>query len=210
MPSWPEEKVLVVPRAELFRGSEGAHGFSDRDLDSILERIGRFSEFRLRAEVEEDSSLKQVIPYVMLTRGDDLFLLKRLSAQSEARLHNLYSIGVGGHINPVDEDEGDPVAGGMERELAEEVDIQGRYDLTPVGYLNDDSNPVGSVHFGLVYRARVESGEVEVAEKEMMEGRFVSPEEAALLREGMETWSQLLFDAVRNRPEIAFPVASRD
>jgi predicted NUDIX family phosphoesterase len=206
--AYPEENVLIVDRARLFEGAEAPQGFSDEGLSGLLERIGRHADFEKRAAVEEDPSRKQIIPYVLITREDRLFLLKRLTTQSEKRLHNLYSIGVGGHINPVDEDEGDPVEGGLRRELAEEVAIRGTFDLKPIGTLNDDSNPVGSVHFGLVYRARVRSGEVEVVEKEMMEGRFVPPAEAGKVREGMETWSQILYDAVQKRPGLAFPAAS--
>jgi len=201
---YPDEKVLVVPREALFEGEEAGRGFGRRNVEAFLERIRRHCVFRLRDDVEEDPSLKQIIPYVVVTHENRLFLLKRWRAQSEARLHNLYSIGVGGHINPVDEGAGDPVEEGLKRELAEEVEIRGPVALRPVGTLNDDSNPVGSVHFGLVWAALSATGEVEVAEKDMMEGRFVSIEEALGLRDGMETWSQLLIDAVREDPAMVF------
>ncbi|MHC5035909.1 MAG: NUDIX domain-containing protein [Planctomycetota bacterium] len=201
---WPDERVLVVPRSELFAGEATAQGFATRDLDVLLERIRRFAEFQLRDRVEEDPSLKQVIPYVVITREDRIFLLRRFATQSESRLHNLYSIGVGGHINPVDAEEGDRVEEGLKRELAEEVRIEGPFDLRPIGYLNDDSNPVGSVHFGLVYVARVRGGEVQVVERDMMEGRFVPPEEAYRVQDGMETWSKILLSAIRDRPAMAF------
>lgn len=202
---WPDERVLVVPRSDLFGGEDCEQGFGRRRLGDYLERVQACGVFRPRAEVEEDPSLKQIIPYVMITHGPTIFLLRRRSAQSEARLHNLYSIGVGGHIAQTDTDAGDPVREGLKRELEEEMDLRGEVALTPVGYLNDDSNSVGSVHFGLVFLARSETGEVDVAEKDMMEGRFVPLEEALALAPAMETWSKLLIEAVRERPELAFP-----
>lgn len=202
---YPDEQVLVVPRSDLFGGEACGQGFGRRDLEVFLDRIRAHCRFLPRDAVEEDPSLKQIIPYVVVTRRDALFLLKRRTGQSEARLHNLYSIGVGGHINPSDEDAGEPVGGGLKRELEEEIAIRGPYALSPVGYLNDDSNAVGSVHFGLVFAARSGTDAVEVAEKDLMEGRFASLDEAWELREGMETWSQLLIAAIRETPSLVFP-----
>ncbi len=202
--SWPEEKVLVVDRGRLFGNEDAEQGFGRRNLAAYLEAVRRDGTFALRADVEEDPSRKQIIPYVMVTHGRRLFLLKRLATQSEARLHNLFSIGVGGHINPVDDGRGDTVEAGLERELFEEVTIDGGYDLEPVGYLNDDSNDVGRVHFGLVFAARTRSGRVDVAERDRMEGRFVSLDEALASGDGMESWSKLLIEAVRDDPGLAF------
>jgi len=196
------EKVLVVPRARLFEGMGEPRGFGTDRLDAFLDRIRRFSRFEDRAGVENDPSLKQVIPYVMVVRGGDIYLLKRRAAQTEARLRNLHSVGVGGHINPPDGEGGDPVEGGLLRELAEEVEFLGRREIEPFGTLNDDSNSVGSVHFGLVFLARTEGG-VEVAERDMMEGRFLPFKEALAFLPGMETWSRILLEAVRDRPDLA-------
>jgi predicted NUDIX family phosphoesterase len=200
-PSKPPEKVLVVPREELFEGMSEPQGFGTERLDALLGRIRGLARFEPRPEVENDPSLKQVIPYVLVVRGPEIFLLKRRAGQTEARLRNLHSVGVGGHINPPDGEAGDPVEAGLRRELAEEVEFRGRCEIEPLGYLNDDSNSVGSVHFGLVFVART-GGEVVVAERDLMEGRFLPFAEALALLPGMETWSRILVEAVRDRPEL--------
>jgi predicted NUDIX family phosphoesterase len=191
----------VVPRERLFEGLGSPQGFGTEGVDALLDRIRRHSRFEARAGVENDPSLKQVIPYAMVVRGPEVYLLKRRAAQTEARLRNLYSVGVGGHINPPDGEAGDPVEGGLRRELAEEVEFLGPVGIEPLGYLNDDSNAVGSVHFGLVFLART-SGAVEVAERDMMEGRFLPFREALAFLSGMETWSQLLLQSVRDRADL--------
>ena len=54
---------------------------------------------------------------------------------------------------------------------------------------------MGSVHFGLVYRVWTE-GPISVRETDRMEGRFYTVAELAERYERMETWSQLVFNAL--------------
>lgn len=66
----------------------------------------------------------------------------------EARLHDKGSIGIGGHINPVDRQSGhDDVStylAGVEREIREELVIDGGCTQRVLGVINDDSNEVGA------------------------------------------------------------------
>jgi len=87
------------------------------------------------------------------------------------------------------------------RELQEEVTVAGPLaGLRPLGILKDDSNAVGQVHVGLVFEAEVNGGAVRVRETDRMTGRFVTLPEARAHRDGMESWSQLLLDALGERP----------
>ncbi len=188
-----EERILVVPRATLFEDMETPQGFGRAHLQQLVERIRDFHEFADRKAAEKDPSLKQVIPYMVLCCGPRLFLMRRFDNQDEERLRNLYSLGVGGHVNPAEDAQGqDILMAGLERELSEEVQIAGDYELEPVGYINDESNPVGQVHFGLAYRVALEDENVEVREKDIMSGSFVSVDEAQSVFPQMETWSQIV------------------
>src|SRR5207253_2777708 len=110
--------------------------------------------FRPRSEVEDDPGFKQIIPYVIFRAGDWVFCYTRGKSQGEVRLHRLRSLGVGGHVAEAD-------AGGratldayemaLRRELEEEVAIQSEGSIRRVGLINDDSNPVGQVHLGVVH-----------------------------------------------------------
>ena len=88
--------------------------------------------------------------------------MERTTAGGDPRLHGKASIGVGGHLNPVDAGE-DPLQGGLRREWAEELvaDWEPQFDL--VGLLNDDTNPVGSVHLGVVFQVEAAGRPVERA-----------------------------------------------
>jgi len=187
------EKVLVVPREELFSGEE-FQGITSERLPELLKAIERKSFFMDRPQAEQDPTHKQIIPYVMIASKEQIFTVTRLKTQGEARLHDKVSIGIGGHINPEDAEGKLPAwEAGLKRELTEEIKLLGNHKIELVGAINDDSTPVGSVHFGLVYRAELLDGTVEVEEKDKMTGEFLTPKILASKFERMETWSQLVF-----------------
>ena len=187
----PDEQVLVVPREALVPG-DGWLGVRRGDLAAALAVVASEGRFLRRGDAEEDPAHKQVIPYLVLRDGERWFLMRRTRAGGDARLHDLWSIGVGGHLNPGDGD----VAGGLRREWAEELVADFEPDYDPVGLLNDDTTAVGSVHVGFVYVADAGGRPVAIRETDKLEGRFATTDEVAAVREGLETWSRLAFDAL--------------
>lgn len=194
------EFVYVVKRYELFERSF-PHGFvaarDDARVAQWVERIRARGFFVERRHAENDSTLKQIIPYTLVTHGDEVLLLERLSRGGETRLHGKRSVGVGGHINPIDGVSAEDVLeAGARRELDEELALDTRYALSPVGVINDESDDVGSVHFGLVHVARCETRDVAIRETDVLAGTFVR--RAALSELGadpesrLETWSRLI------------------
>src|SRR5947207_786776 len=113
-----DERVLVIPAAHLH--AAGAFtGFrpADAAFRAALLDPTAFA-FRPRSEVETDPAFLQLIPYVVLRRGADVFHYRRGKAGTEARLAALRSVGVGGHISEADAAGGDdPYRTGMTREL---------------------------------------------------------------------------------------------
>lgn len=202
MKDYGDEQVWVVPRDVCFADGTAPHGFAPDIAGPLLERALEHGRYVLRGPAETDPSLQQIIPYVVVIKHDKLLLLQRTTKQTEARLHNLYSIGVGGHINPGDENgepqvEQHPFMGGLARELDEELSTSGKFDdLNILGVINDDTNDVGSVHLGVAVEAVADGIDVSIRETEAMTGRFVTLDEAKELRDGMESWSQYLLDAM--------------
>jgi predicted NUDIX family phosphoesterase len=187
----PDEQVLVVPRAALVPGA-GWLGVQRGDLADALGIVARDGFFVRRVDAESDPSLKQVIPYLVLRDGERWFLMRRTRAGGDARLHDRWSIGVGGHLNPGDGD----VAGGLAREWAEELDADFEPAYAPVGLLNDDTTAVGAVHVGFVYVADAGGRPVAIRETEKLEGSFVPTSSVASARDDLETWSRLAFEAL--------------
>ena len=159
-------------------------------LQAATANYGRFLQ---RPLAEEDPALKQLIPYVVVRDGALVYLMERTAAGGDPRLHGKASIGVGGHLNPVDEGE-DPLADGLRREWSEELVADWEPEFRLVGLLNDDSNPVGSVHLGVVFEVQADGRPVEVRERDKLTGRFATVAEVRATSERMETWSRLVAD----------------
>jgi predicted NUDIX family phosphoesterase len=140
---------------------------------------------------EEDPSHKQLIPYVVVRDGERIFLTERTTAGGDARLHGKASIGVGGHLNPVDQGE-DALTDGLRREWNEELIVEWVPDFRLVGLINDDSNPVGSVHLGVVFTVEANGRAVTVREHEKLIGRWATVNEVRSAWDRLETWSQLV------------------
>jgi len=181
------EQVMVVATDEL-RPFFTATLIRDR-ADELLELIADRHTFIDRDLAERSPEWRQIIPYVVIRHGDDVYALTRTTKQTEARLHHKVSLGIGGHINP-----GHDLVDGLEKELDEEVRIDGDYDLQFVAVLNDESTEVSRVHLGVVFFLDSATPDVVVVETEKMSGRWMSRGELAAAREAMESWSQVIYD----------------
>ena len=226
------EFVFVVPRTTLFP-EHAPHGlavfgetWSRDEFDDVVAREGFFVE---RAYAERTPTLKQIIPYTIVRRGEEILLLQRTKGGGESRLHDKLSIGVGGHVNPIDAvateaDEqcaksagsrlADPLPAATRREvMEEELTVTGETRLTSVGLLNDDTNPVGAVHVGLVQILELLDGDATIREVDQLRGSFVTVSRLrADLAAGanLETWSSLLvphldrlISSISGRPHMA-------
>ncbi len=183
------EQVLGAPRDRLWQGP-GWRGVRRAGVPEILAAALASASFRPRAEAEDDPAWKQLIPYLVLRDGEQVFLMRRTRAGGDARLHDRFTIGVGGHVNPGDAG----IEDAMRREWREEIDAAFEPELDLLGLLNDDSDPVGAVHLGIVYQAEVRGRRVTIRETEKLSGAFQTMEDARRTRDRMETWSALLLD----------------
>jgi predicted NUDIX family phosphoesterase len=197
------EHVLVVP-TELFHQLGYFQGFSsdtDRYLGKLLSPSN--TSYRPRSEMENDTSFKQLIPYVIFTaRAADgqllVFQYTRGKGQGESRLHSKRSAGVGGHISVDDRisDDAVPYTEGMRRELQEEVAIDCQYTERCVGLINDDQTPVGQVHLGIVHLVELEEPSIQPRETDLLDSGFLPIEALLTDLSRFETWSQYCLQAL--------------
>lgn len=198
-----EENVLAVPR-QLFDELGSFQGITfdvDRYLARFLQREN--NTFLVRSRAEEDPSYKQIIPYVVLKKGEYLLHYVRGSKSGEKRLVAKGSVGIGGHIN--DSDEGlfslDEAAyeAAVAREVSEELHVAPGWKDHRVALINDDSTEVGRVHLGVVHVFELTSSEVAPGEKAITRLEFLTPDELLERHETLETWSRIV---VENWAEI--------
>ena len=190
------ESILVVRREYLASYLTEDFGLITEGVEEIVRVIEAHHEFRPRPEMETDPAYKQIIPYVLVTRGAEAFVMQRLKRGGEQRLHGLLSLGVGGHINPVDDTAGHgALMAGLRREVDEEVALERAVSLTPLGVINNDRDEVGRVHLGFLFRLEAE-GAVTVRETEKLSGSFMPIAALPALRDKMEGWSQIALEVL--------------
>jgi predicted NUDIX family phosphoesterase len=187
------ELVYVVPRDTIL-GDGAWHGVRTTDTDEFLSVVAIHGRFEPRWAMEADPSFKQIIPYLVLRDDERYFLMRRTRAGADARLHDAWSIGVGGHVNPGDRD----LAGGLSREWTEELVADFVPEFRLVGLLNDDTTNVGRVHLGAVYLAEAGGRPVAIRETDKLSGGFATPRQVAEVAERLETWSRLAFEFVED------------
>ena len=196
-----DEQVLVIQRAAL--EETGMFQGLAFDVTPRLERLFApdTARFMPRSKAEEDPNFKQLIPYVILCCDGKYLSYVRGKRAGETRLVGNRSLGVGGHINPIDEmalfgDLRETYLNAVQREVDEEIHVKTRYDDRIVALINDDSNAVGSVHLGVVHLWTLDNEDVEKREQMITQMSFMTADELLAVRDTMETWSQLCLDGL--------------
>jgi predicted NUDIX family phosphoesterase len=196
-----DELVLGFPRKLLddLGTFQGIQLETERYLEVILD--SRNTRFMPRSLAEIDPSFKQIIPYVLIRRDDRLLHYVRGKGSGEKRLVAKGSIGIGGHINPSDENlfgtGRDFYESAVQRELHEELRMDGYFQTRIVGLLNDDSVPVGRVHFGIVHLCELGDENISKGEACITDLKFLTIEELTERREQLEDWSEHCLDYVK-------------
>ncbi len=203
------EKILVFPskliNKEVF-SSCGGIVTEPNQICYIRNSILKSGELRFmdRKAAEDDENYLQLIPYLILANGkNEYFSYARTKKGNESRLYDRYSIGLGGHINPVDstnlsEPNDTSLLNCIVRELREEIGIKLNLDfsLQNVALIFCQETPVDRVHFGLAVVLRLDTSDESIKlEDALAKGEFV-PWKHLKYYENLENWSKLLVDKV--------------
>ncbi|MCG8635032.1 MAG: phosphoesterase [Desulfobacterales bacterium] len=195
------EKVLCINRASLPARWVAQRTVLPMDLAGFTGQCTQSGfSFVNRPEAEQDPGQKQIIPYILLQTEDGKQTAAYNRRGSETRLHDLWSVGIGGHINPIDRDNGgssfkEILVTGMERELDEELIRRPAGDPVEFcGIISEDITPVGSVHLGAVFRILTNTPAAYLPGEELY--RFTWTRTETLKTLNMELWSELALELV--------------
>lgn len=180
--------------------------------NELFELIASKGSYQARDKVETDPNWRQIIPYALIAHKESVLLLKRLSAGNEARLHDRYTLGIGGHINPKASEQYSSartvVEAGLIAELREELFIGG-FQTELIGMIHESSSEVSQVHTGLVFIVTTHE-EVRVRETHKLEGGFVGWHDVMLRFEKLEGWSQAVAQAFLEETEEVIDIPDDD
>lgn len=189
------EHVLVIPRA-LFDSLGSFQGFQpevNRYLGAMLAHGANF--FMERPAAEADPTHKQLIPYSIFKFENRYLCYLRGGSSGEKRLVAKRSIGIGGHINPIDQDQNEMgeamYYNSIEREISEELQLGGPHTQNVIGLINDDESEVGRVHLGVVHVFELGTADVKSNEEAIQDLRFMTLEELLAIKDSLESWSKI-------------------
>jgi predicted NUDIX family phosphoesterase len=202
-----DEQIIVVDRGFLFDNEAITFQGLLTDWKHTSAFMHRFKEYKVtrRGDAEDDATLKQPIPYAIIRRGDEVYLYKRLSGGGEAKLFDRLSIGIGGHMNRVNDvrNWNDNLMMNFFREMHEELEISYAEELEPkiIGLINDDldTTGVGLHHIAILMVLDVpDHVEVHVRETDELEGAWVNIKHLheSPIFDGLESWSQYAVGAL--------------
>ena len=187
------EQVLVVDSG-VVENALKTRGLITRNVADFIDVILEKHYYCDRSFAENCDSVKQIIPYAILRKADEVYVLERLKKQTEKRLHGMLSIGVGGHINPDAGEADNPIEYGLYKELHEEVKIHSIDSVSVIGIINDLSTPVSNYHIGVLYEIWTNE-DVSVNETEKMSGQWQSVGKLHMTAyNDMESWSKIALD----------------
>jgi predicted NUDIX family phosphoesterase len=202
-----KEKIVCFPREVMSRYPMPLEKFFyNRELwQAIMANLC----YSYRDDAEKNNELKQVIAYAAVKAGNSYLAYTRTPKGGESQLHLKRSIGLGGHINLDDKnyvalEQSNSCSGmdliltGVRREIKEEVEIGAKELCEPklLGFISDDSNPVGLRHFGVVWLLEIAEPKVLPRDEAISEVSFYDLQELRKKYEEFETWSQLVINRI--------------
>jgi predicted NUDIX family phosphoesterase len=157
-----------------------------------------------RPTLETNENFKQIIPYVLLSYKGKIALYQRTKKGGENRLHNMHSIGFGGHIDAFDLDykkSGEinldkTIEKSAQREIDEELIVSDVESKKHLGYIYDGSNAVGRVHIGVVEQWELATNEIKSNEDEIHVVGLLTIEELKNYEGEMENWSSHIINGL--------------
>ncbi len=200
-----DKQILVVERDKLFSEGyfEGFKEHSERNYEAII--LSNMKSMR-RGDAEVDPTHKQPIGYTLIVNPKDkkVFAYQRSSKDeeyTEKRLQGKWSWGVGGHIDAFESNESNPIKTSMKREIFEEIEIIGNVlDTKVLGYINDEGDDVGKVHFGILYLIEID-GDAKPKDSEMSQGKLMDISELEEICNSqdceVEGWSKISLDPLK-------------
>lgn len=203
------KKCLVVHRDHLF-GKRNEHYFEgfmayEKFIDTFTFAYQQHSFFLPRKtagiiDAETDARYKQIIPLGIFQHENYFFKYCRLPGSGEQRLHARSDLGVGGHVEPEDIKTRSlsELEAALAREFSEELTYPDPYEIVPLGFVNEDIDSVGKVHFGVVYRIVGTTPNVSVRETDVLEGVLMPIADGDKIVPPFISWQKQMYEALRD------------
>lgn len=196
-------EIMVIEKSVLFLNNHFL-GFTEKgDYESI---ILKNYEWMDRQVAEKNDLFRQPICYIIICnlKLRKIFVYQRASQDKdypEKRLQGKYSCGIGGHIEKTDLKATNPIQASLLRELKEEVKITDAKEISIIGYINDEKDDVGKVHFGLLYLLNTKEEKITPLAREIQNGKLIDFTEFVNICSNssldVEGWAKISLDPLK-------------
>ncbi len=171
-------------------------GYSEKSNWRELEMKISNVLFLEKTLVENDETVKQIIPYTIIRNKESkIAFYQRVG--NEQRLHGLWSAGFGGHIEDFEYAPNESLQQLIEksliRELKEEYSMNIDYNLTLEGIINEEQTKVGRTHFAIVFSVEVDD-KLFVPSNEIPTVVWLSKDETKNYKK--ELWSEMAIELI--------------
>jgi predicted NUDIX family phosphoesterase len=187
------EKVLCIKKEDLPNKWIEKYVSLNLNENEFEKKINSFEViFESRNLAEKNFELKQIIPYILIQNSKENLTGIYKRKGSEKRLEDLWSAGIGGHINNFDckKTVYETIKNGMLRELSEEIiNLPKKYSIYFCGIINEEETEVGNVHLGAVYKIISDDTNAFLPGEELDSFQFYNTSD--LINLNMEIWSGL-------------------
>jgi predicted NUDIX family phosphoesterase len=185
-----QEDILCLPKSMVASQFNNTKSHQVTEASELVKLFLQSGEFQPREQVEQDDTLVQALPVVVVrNRSGEILRLRRRERSDQKVLHEKIVLWAGGHVRKEDATNGDSLVHCALRELQEELRLSlEAKDLKLVGAVYADIGESTSKHVALVYEWRAETDDVAVAlssaefferRGNSLSGKFVDVEDLA-------------------------------
>lgn len=187
--------------------------FRSHDPEAFVHLLEQNGMYVPRGPAEVNPALKQLIPYIIVVCEGQVLTYSRGKKGAEDRLHAKRSLGIGGHVDVLEEGQEEHRGGPLRRTaLKELVDETGLgegdiLDAELLGFINNEKDPVGQVHLGVLLLVQIEPRSRFKLKHDEEDGLtdplwepLVNPMDGSRVSryDSFEAWSQIVIDTVLN------------
>ncbi len=158
-----KQRVLSV-RSRTIAGALDQCKFYSKEQKSkyVLEQIRRFGKYIDRDQLERAPEFKQIVSCAVVYRDNKILCIRRTKKSNRRALALRWTVMIGGHVDDLDEGSKSPILNCLLRELREELGVIPISLPELIGVVFDPATPVGRLHLGIVYKAKIDSDQIKV------------------------------------------------
>ncbi len=147
-----KEELLTLPNNVVFEHGAWQGFLLGESWGSFYAKLAQENPLWMkRDEAEDNREVQQVIPWTIFRWNNYYLELKKKQEGPHTRLYNKYSLGFGGHVFKHEMDKVGSLDEWIKERFLQEMEYKGNLTVSTLGVVNDNTDELGSGHFGIVY-----------------------------------------------------------